>query len=82
VQYGDLADVLQTCKEKAFELSFFEQHKLAIQVCAAACHTSLYGAKTQAFANTKATIRPICLDGHCLGCAADQLAAILQLTQQ
>lgn len=32
VQYGDLADVLQSCKEKGFVLTYLEQHKLCVQV--------------------------------------------------
>lgn len=32
MQYGDLADVVQSCKEKGFVLTFLEQHKLCTQV--------------------------------------------------
>lgn len=33
MKYGDLKDVLQTCKERNFEVSLWEQLKILIQVC-------------------------------------------------
>eukprot|EP00039_Didymoeca_costata_P009170 m.121280 g.121280 ORF g.121280 m.121280 type:complete len:729 (+) comp14386_c0_seq4:334-2520(+) len=34
IKYGDLRDVLESCKEKQFEISFLEQLKVLSQICA------------------------------------------------
>eukprot|EP00038_Savillea_parva_P019809 m.28978 g.28978 ORF g.28978 m.28978 type:complete len:741 (-) comp4563_c1_seq1:31-2253(-) len=33
MKYGDLRDVLQTCKERNFTISFWEQLKIVMQIC-------------------------------------------------